>query len=128
MNTPQPSASRRRGVSVETPTTDEKTKSSSEITVKKQKVAITTPIEQDVDKALVESLIKPSLYRLTEGLPQHELKLMENEAKECEAALLEEIRILEEAIGVSSAATSKGVESQQPVHHFTTVDAILTSE
>jgi len=80
----------------------------------------------------VQSLIKPTLYRLTEGLPRHELKLMENEAKECEAALLEEIRILEQAIGINtkSETPDKKKSGGDPLqmHHFTSVDAILTSE
>ena len=39
------------------------------------------------------------LYRLTGGLPKCELHLIVQESNECEVALLEEIRVLEEALG-----------------------------
>ncbi len=65
------------------------------------------PASQDSDAAAarnesaideLEELVDPSLYRLTEGLPKHELSIMLSEAKACEAELLEEIRLLEEAL------------------------------
>ena len=111
MNSP-PSASRRRSVSTSdiknNATNEGETKTAEGNVNKKQK---TTATEQDssnivIDKKLVQSLIKPTLYRLTEGLPRHELKLMENEAKECEAALLEEIRILEQTIGINTKSAT----------------------
>ena len=85
-------------------------------------------IEQDVDKILQQSLIKSSLYRLIASLPKHKSKLMANEVKKCEAALLEEFHIIDEAIGVSFATAFDKFELQQPMYHFTSVDAILTSE
>ncbi len=42
------------------------------------------------------------LYRLTGGLPKCELHLIVQESNQCEVALLEEIRILEEALAVIS--------------------------
>jgi len=45
-------------------------------------------------------IIEDTLYRLTEGLPRLELNLMYKEAKESEDALLREIRILQEAVGL----------------------------
>lgn len=56
------------------------------------------------DKADIEakakSLITPSISRLTQGLPKHELKLIGKEARECEYALMKEIQILEKAAGL----------------------------
>lgn len=43
-------------------------------------------------------LIDQVLYRLTEGIPQTELKAVVREADECEKALLKEIQMLEDAL------------------------------
>mmetsp|Transcript_32458 Transcript_32458/g.65771 ORF Transcript_32458/g.65771 Transcript_32458/m.65771 type:complete len:448 (-) Transcript_32458:91-1434(-) len=54
----------------------------------------------DVD---AEDLVNPALFRLTSGMPLHELEAMVKETDGCERALIEEIRILEEAAGVGEA-------------------------
>ncbi|GFH52618.1 hypothetical protein CTEN210_09094 [Chaetoceros tenuissimus] len=43
-----------------------------------------------------EELYYETMYRITDGLPAHELQLMNKEATECEAALQKEIELLEE--------------------------------
>ena len=51
----------------------------------------------------VNTLIEPSLCRLTKGLPNHELNVIVKEAEECEEALRKEIRMLEKAAGVAES-------------------------
>ena len=46
----------------------------------------------------VGAMMLPSLYRLTEGLPRQELKMMVSEALVCEEALEDEIRQLQDAL------------------------------
>ena len=46
----------------------------------------------------IDELVKSSLYRLTEGIPNYELKLMSSEAQACEDLLENEIKQLEEAL------------------------------
>ena len=43
-----------------------------------------------------EELYYETMYRITDGLPAHELQLMNKEATDCEAALKKEIELLEE--------------------------------
>lgn len=45
-----------------------------------------------------KQLFYDSMFRLTDGLPAHELELIQKEASECQAALEKEIAILEAAI------------------------------
>ena len=45
-----------------------------------------------------KDLFYNSMFRITDGLPSHELQLIRNESIECEAALQKEIEILEAAI------------------------------
>ena len=45
-----------------------------------------------------KDLLYNSMFRITDGLPSHELQLIRNESIECEAALQKEIEILEAAI------------------------------
>ena len=52
-------------------------------------------IDDDID-----SLVQPTLARMTKGLPRHELKLILMEAQECEDAIMKEIRLLEAAAGL----------------------------
>ena len=58
----------------------------------------TVAAAQTVETSSIETLIPPTLLRLTDGLPIHELNLMVTEATECEAALLAEIALLEKAL------------------------------
>jgi hypothetical protein len=55
----------------------------------------------------IEKMMEPSLMRLAKGLPRHELKIIVREAKECESALLKEIKILEEALGMKKALSTQ---------------------
>jgi hypothetical protein len=58
----------------------------------------TKDVASRVDDPQVKALLNPSLYRLTEGIPRRELKVMISEAKACEEALEREIQQLEEAL------------------------------
>lgn len=70
----------------------------------------------DASESDVDALIEPSLYRLTEGLPNRELKIVVSEAKECEEALLKEIELLESAL------------KKDPLTDQEAVDIMLASE
>jgi Bromodomain len=48
--------------------------------------------------------LERTLYRLTQGLPKSELRLMLNEADECEKALRDEIVVMEQALAIQSQA------------------------
>jgi hypothetical protein len=64
-----------------------------------KKIAAKRPIPKaEESSAEVSAMLLPSLYRLTEGLPRKELKLMVSEAMICEEALENEIRQLKEAL------------------------------
>lgn len=65
------------------------------------------------EQQLLEELVYPSLHRLTEGLPKHELSIMVNEAKACEAELLEEIRLLEEALKEEEAKSGEAKSNNE---------------
>jgi hypothetical protein len=71
-----------------------------------------------VDSSSIERIIPPTLFRLTDGLPIQELHQMVAEAKDCEAALLAEINLLEKALKN---------ESMDPAE-TASVDRLLTSE
>lgn len=45
-----------------------------------------------------KELIEPTLFRLTKGLPNRELKIIVKQAAECEQALQQEIKLLEAAL------------------------------
>jgi hypothetical protein len=64
-----------------------------------------------------EAVFEATLFRLTAGLPRRELDLMVSEADECETALLQDIRVLEQSLEKVSASTENQAE----------VDAILQS-
>jgi hypothetical protein len=64
----------------------------------------------DVCEGDVDALIEPSLYRLTEGLPNRELKIVVSEAKECEEALLKEIELLEAALKKDPSSDQEAVD------------------
>lgn len=49
-------------------------------------------------QSMPSSLLASSLYRMTDGIPQRELRLIVEEATLCEEALEEELRILKEAL------------------------------
>ncbi|KAI2497753.1 bromodomain-containing protein [Fragilaria crotonensis] len=76
------------------------------------------PTSKAVDAASVEKLIPPTLFRLTDGLPIHELNQMVTEATECEAALLADIALLEKAL----------VNESMDQAETTLVDQILNTE
>ena len=77
-------------------------------------------------------LVDPALFRLTSGMPLHELRNMVREAGDCERALIEEIRILEKESGVAEAdltAPPEGASSDGPMPaHFANVDDMLASD
>lgn len=82
--------------------------------------------------AEVAAMLLPSLYRLTEGLPRKELKVMISEAMICEEALEHEIRQLQEALEESSsdaditASVELMLDSEvTPPDRFFTVSALL---
>jgi len=77
-----------------------------------------------------QSLIDPALYRLTSGMPLHELRNMVKEADDCERALVEEIRILEKETGMAeSDLTAPPEESSGPMPaHFANADDMLASD
>jgi hypothetical protein len=64
----------------------------------------------DASESDVDALIEPSLYRLTEGLPNRELKIVVSEAKECEEALLQEIELLESALKMDPSCDQEAVD------------------
>ena len=77
--------------------------------------AMNTP---SVDSSAIERIIPPTLLRLTDGLPIHELHQMVAEAKDCEAALLAEINLLEKALK----------DEEMDPTETASVDRLLTSE
>ena len=77
-----------------------------------------------------QGLVDPALYRLTSGMPLHELQNMVKEADDCERALIEEIRILEKEAGVAEqdlTAPPTGSSGPMPAH-FANVDDMLASD
>lgn len=76
-------------------------------------------IEARASDAEIDALLEQSLYRLTEGIPQQELRLMVTEAKASEEALKQEIKQLEE-----------GLSNEQPKESTkkSPVDIMLESE
>ena len=61
----------------------------------------TLTFEEEIAMASSETtvqLLKSSLQRLTDGIPKRELKLIVQEAKACEAALEEELRVLRQGL------------------------------
>jgi hypothetical protein len=66
----------------------------SSTTGKKRKKSVDITSTNMSNKPLVEQV----LYRLTEGIPRMELKLVANEADDCEKALMQEIQMLEAAL------------------------------
>jgi len=81
----------------------------------------------DNDKEALE-LIEPTLFRLTECLPNRELKIIVSQAKECEEALQQEIALLEAALqdeSKQSVADKEAVE-QMLASEFTPPDKCFT--
>jgi Bromodomain len=81
-----------------------------------------------------ERMVESALYRCTAGLPKRELRLLIQEVNECEALLLEDIRILEEALNEQSpdedpsksSVVSILLESPlTPLDRYGTVSALL---
>lgn len=82
--------------------------------------------------AEVGAMMLPSLYRLTEGLPRKELKLMVSEAMICEEVLEDEIRLLEDWLDDPDASAKENAEIQAmldseitPPDRFFTVSSLL---
>lgn len=82
----------------------------------------------------LETMMLPSLYRLTDGLPRRELKLMITEAKSCEEALEREIRQLEQGLDEKNSSQIKEQQSfidmvlesdVTPADSFFTVSALV---
>lgn len=77
-------------------------------------------------------LIDPALFRLTSGMPLHELGNMVREADDCERALIAEIRILEKESGIPESdltAPPEGAPTDSPLPaHFANVDDMLASD
>jgi hypothetical protein len=66
----------------------------------------------EIDEAALngqDQLIDSTLYRLTQGLPHKELRLVISEADECEKELVMEIEVLEQAIKNESKAHIDGI-------------------
>lgn len=78
--------------------------------------------ESDVD---LNTLIEPSLYRLTEGLPNQELKIVVSEARECEEELLKEIELLEAAL--NKETSDEETVNQMLASEFTPPDNCFTA-
>lgn len=76
----------------------------------------------------VKELIEPTLFRLTEGLPNRELKIIVSEAQECEEALEKEIALLESALKDESklSDTDKEAVNQMLASEFTPPDKCFT--
>lgn len=88
------------------------------------------PLPRAGEPAAIVPLLLPSLYRLTEGLPRRELKLMVSEATASEEALVKEIQDLQEALENPGAPLSQSVEAMleselTPVDRYFTVSALL---
>lgn len=92
-----------------------------------------------------EELYYETMYRITDGLPAHELQLMNKEATDCEAALKKEIELLEEYLKsdiTNEAATEPAAPASSiPVippeydstnttanHYLPTAEKIIESE
>lgn len=85
----------------------------------------------------VEDSVSHALYRLTDGLPRKELRMMVSEAQECEKALESEMKLLEKAVASSASATSSLTEQENqavamikaseitPPDRYFTVSALL---
>jgi Bromodomain len=75
-------------------------------------------------------LIDQVLYRLTEGIPRYELKAMVREADECEANLIQEIQLLEEALKreaeKNAKPDNKTVETTPPLDKSTAAETTNT--
>lgn len=59
-----------------------------------------------------EELFYDSIFRITDGLPSHELQLIQKESTECEAALHKEIQILEAAIKAQDEVSTDQTENR----------------
>jgi len=79
----------------------------------------------------VGAMMLPSLYRLSEGLPRNELKMMVSEALICEEALEEEIGVLQDALespdfDVSNRDVQLMLDTEvTPPDRFFTVSSLL---
>ena len=76
------------------------------------------------DDEMIESMLFPSLYRLTEGIPRKELKLMISEAKVCEEALEKEIQELNDALANEESSSNSTSNKKASA----SIDAMLESE
>ena len=75
-----------------------------------------------------DELLQATLYRLTNGLPRHELNLMVSEANECEAALRKEIAILEKSVEAKQNNEETNLLLQSiltPLDRYWTVSSLL---
>jgi hypothetical protein len=95
------------------PTVDTKLTDAMDIDPTDTSTKIVTVIKEhnknDINTNNVEDIdmkIESALYRITAGLPRRELRLIVQEANDCEALLLEDIRILEEALSNCDNNTS----------------------
>jgi hypothetical protein len=82
----------------------------------------------------IEPMLLPSLYRLTDGLPRRELKMMVAEAKACEEALEREIKQLQQGLDEEKCNEIKELKffvdmvldsEVTPADSFFTVSALL---
>lgn len=82
----------------------------------------------------IESMLVPSLYKLTDGLPQRELHTMVAEAKACEEALEREIKQLTEGLDEKKCNENKELKSfvdmvlgteVTPADSYFTISALL---
>lgn len=80
-----------------------------------------SPIVNSIDEEANTRLVESTLFRLTQGLPKRELRLMVQEANECETQLLEDIRILEKSLEGGGVAKNEDCNSE------TTLSIILES-
>jgi hypothetical protein len=82
----------------------------------------------------IEPMLLPSLYRLTDGVPRRELKMMVAEAKACEEALEREIKQLQQGLDEKKCVEIKELKffvdmvldsEVTPADSFFTVSALL---
>lgn len=79
-------------------------------------------------KDQVKDMIEPTLFRLTEGLPNRELKIISSQASECEEALEKEIQLLEAALADESKTSDadKQAVNEMLASEFTPPDKCFT--
>ena len=81
-----------------------------------------------MDSEEVKEMIEPTLFRLTEGLPNRELKIIVTQAQECQDALEKEIQLLKAALQDETKLSSENQEAvnQMIASEFTPPDKCFT--